>query len=42
MATERILIVDDEEPLCEVLQLNLENYGYAYTSRYNDGRAKRY
>ena len=28
MGTERILIVDDEETLCEVLQLNLENEGY--------------
>lgn len=28
MATKRILIVDDEETLCEVLQLNLENEGY--------------
>lgn len=28
MANERILIVDDEETLCEVLQLNLENEGY--------------
>ena len=28
MATERILIVDDEETLCEVLKLNLENDGY--------------
>ena len=28
MAAERILIVDDEETLCEVLQLNLENEGY--------------
>lgn len=28
MKTERILIVDDEETLCEVLQLNLENEGY--------------
>ena len=28
MATERILIVDDEDTLCEVLQLNLENEGY--------------
>ena len=28
MATERILIVDDEETLCEVLKLNLENEGY--------------
>ncbi|MBR2298415.1 MAG: response regulator transcription factor [Bacteroidales bacterium] len=28
MITERILIVDDEETLCEVLKLNLENEGY--------------
>ena len=28
MAVERVLIVDDEETLCEVLQLNLENEGY--------------
>ena len=28
MASERILIVDDEETLCEVLKLNLENEGY--------------
>ena len=28
METERILIVDDEETLCEVLKLNLENEGY--------------
>ena len=28
MAVERILIVDDEETLCEVLKLNLENEGY--------------
>ena len=28
MATERLLIVDDEETLCEVLKLNLENEGY--------------
>ena len=28
MAIERILIVDDEETLCEVLKLNLENEGY--------------
>lgn len=26
--TERILVVDDEETLCEVLRLNLENEGY--------------
>ena len=28
MAAERILIGDDEETLCEVLKLNLENEGY--------------
>ena len=28
MATNRILIVDDEETLCEVLKLNLENEGF--------------
>ncbi len=28
MVTEHILIVDDEETLCEVLKLNLENEGY--------------
>lgn len=28
MAATRILIVDDEETLCEVLKLNLENEGY--------------
>lgn len=28
MATKRILIVDDEETLCDVLKLNLENEGY--------------
>ena len=28
MMTEQILIVDDEETLCEVLRLNLENEGY--------------
>ena len=28
MAAERRLIVDDEETLCEVLKLNLENEGY--------------
>ncbi len=28
MPTERILVVDDEETLCEVLKLNLENEGY--------------
>lgn len=28
MTTERILVVDDEETLCEVLRINLENEGY--------------
>ncbi len=28
MNTERILVVDDEETLCEVVKLNLENEGY--------------
>ena len=28
MMTERILIIDDEETLCEVIKLNLENEGY--------------
>lgn len=28
MANDKILIVDDEETLCEVLKLNLENEGY--------------
>lgn len=28
MTTERILVVDDEETLCEVLKLNLENEGF--------------
>ena len=28
METNRILIVDDEETLCEILKLNLENEGY--------------
>lgn len=28
MATKKILIIDDEETLCEILQYNLENEGY--------------
>ena len=27
-STKRILIVDDEEDLCEILQFNLESEGY--------------
>jgi Response regulator containing CheY-like receiver, AAA-type ATPase, and DNA-binding domains len=28
MDTNRILVVDDEEDLCEILKFNLENEGY--------------
>ena len=35
MAAERILIVDDEETLCEVLKLNLENEGYDVDTAFN-------
>ena len=28
MAVDKILVVDDEETLCEVLKINLENEGY--------------
>lgn len=28
MSITKILVVDDEETLCELLQLNLENEGY--------------
>lgn len=27
----RILVVDDEEDLCEILKFNLENEGYLWT-----------
>ncbi|MBR4118601.1 MAG: response regulator transcription factor [Bacteroidales bacterium] len=39
MATNRILIVDDEETLCEVLKLNLENEGYEVDIAYSAEQA---
>lgn len=42
MATERILIVDDEETLCEVLKLNLENEGYDVDTAYSAEQALTY
>jgi len=35
MVTERILIVDDEDTLCEVLKLNLENEGFDVDTAYS-------
>ena len=42
MATERILIVDDEETLCEVLKLNLENEGYEVDTAFSAEQALTY
>lgn len=42
MATERILIVDDEETLCEVLKLNLENEGYNVDTAFSAEQALGY
>ena len=42
MKTERILIVDDEETLCEVLKLNLENEGYDVDIAFSAERALTY
>lgn len=42
MATERILIVDDEETLCEVLRLNLENEGYDVDTAFSAEQALTY
>lgn len=42
MDTERILIVDDEETLCEVLKLNLENEGYDVDVAYSAEQALTY
>ncbi len=42
MATERILIVDDEETLCEVLKLNLENEGYDVDTAFSAEQALTY
>lgn len=39
MTTNRILIVDDEETLCEVLKLNLENEGYDVDIAYSAEQA---
>lgn len=39
MDTNRILIVDDEETLCEVLKLNLENEGYDVDIAYSAEQA---
>lgn len=39
MANERILVVDDEETLCEVLQINLENEGYNVDIAYSAEQA---
>ena len=42
MATTRILVVDDEEDLCEILKFNLEIEGYevdtAYSARSEERR----
>lgn len=40
--TERILIVDDEETLCEVLKINLENEGYDVDVAYSAEQALTY
>ena len=42
MATDRILIVDDEETLCEVLKLNLENEGYDVDTAFSAEQALGY
>lgn len=39
METTRILVVDDEETLCEVLKLNLENEGYDVDVAYSAEQA---
>ena len=40
--TKRILIVDDEETLCEVLKLNLENEGYDVDTAFSAEQALAY
>ena len=40
--TKRILIVDDEETLCEVLKLNLENEGYDVDTAFSAEQAMTY
>ena len=42
MATELLLIVDDEETLCEVLKLNLENEGYDVDTAFSAEQALTY
>lgn len=42
MTTKRILIVDDEETLCEVLKLNLENEGYDVDTAFSAEQAMTY
>ena len=42
MESERILIVDDEETLCEVLKLNLENEGYDVDTAFSAEQALSY
>lgn len=42
MVTDRILIVDDEETLCEVLKLNLENEGYNVDTAFSAEQALGY
>lgn len=39
MTTHKILVVDDEETLCEVLKLNLENEGYDVDTAYSAEQA---
>ena len=41
MANGRILVVDDEESLCEILQFNLESEGYEVTTAYSAEEAQR-
>ena len=42
MATNRILIVDDEETLCEVLKIKLENEGYDVDTAFSAEQALGY
>lgn len=39
MTTKKILVVDDEETLCEILQFNLENEGYEVDVAYSAEQA---
>ncbi len=42
MTTDRILVVDDEETLCEVLKINLENEGFDVDVAYSAEEALTY